>query len=334
MRFASKTRAYAAYTLAGAALAFIVVAWAGRLGEWSNVADAANLFLPYSILLGLGSVGGALLLSGRMRTRGRLRIVAVAIILLVASGFPLVAREFDSASSGPDCGHSLELIQLNAWKDNPDTPSVARWIRARRPDIVVLEESVNRIPLTPLLADAYPYRQTCDGTPWCSTVILSQIRPMASGGLAHGDPENRGALSAAWMAFGTPAATFTLVGAHLGRPWPFPRYQEDRPELARFVSTRDPATTIVAGDFNLPGWTYQMAALERQFGLQRITRALLTWPAILSTRHGVPAMLGLDQIFIGSRWHADSVVRGPFVGSDHYPVVARLSLCGGIADKR
>ena len=54
-----------------------------------------------------------------------------------------------------------------------------------------------------------------------------------------------------------------------------------------------------------------------------------TWPAWLR-----PALVPIDHVLVGGPVAVVGLRRGPFVGSDHYPLVADLRLYGGGAAGR
>lgn len=313
--------------LAVFALLTAVIAAFGQLGRWSDRWDAINIVLPYLVVPAL--IAAVCVLAMTWRRRGPSFWLGVIALLAIASGpLPLMLGEWrqrDQISCGD--GERLRIVQFNVWKDNRATLSVARWIRLVDPDLVLVEEAHNTMPVPVLLRDRYPFQQSCIGRSLCSTLILAKRAPLASGGLAQGDPENRSALSAAWMRVGSPGGAFTVAAVHLGRPWPFPRFEGDRAALARFVRTQPPGSTLIAGDFNLPGWTFQLRRLEAALGLERRSHALPSWPASLDDRRNPVPLLPIDHLFAGRDWTVIDIRRGPYLGSDHYPLVVDLQRC-------
>lgn len=320
--------------LAIVALLVAALTLLGQMGRWSDRWDAINIVLPYLVVP--ASIAALFVLAMTWRRRGPAFWLGGIALLAISTGpLPLLIGEWRAAgplsgdpSGDLSCdGERLRIVQFNAWKDNRATPSAARWIRLVDPDLVLVEEARNAAPLPVLLRDRYPFQQSCIGPSLCSTLILSKRAPLAAGGLAQGDPENRSALSAAWMRFGSPGGAFTVVAAHLGRPWPFPRFEGDRAALIRFIRTQSPATTVLAGDFNLPDWTFQLRRLEAGLGLERRSHGLRSWPAILGDRRNPMPLLPIDHVFAGRDWTVTDIRRGPFLGSDHYPLVADLQRC-------
>ena len=86
---------------------------------------------------------------------------------------------------------------------------------------------------------------------------------------------------------------------------------------------------IVAGDFNLTPWSFALKGIDRRLGLERWDRALFSWPARMSPHSPLSwptPFLPIDHLYAGRDWRVVSLSRGPLVGSDHYPIVARLAL--------
>ena len=90
----------------------------------------------------------------------------------------------------------------------------------------------------------------------------------------------------------------------------------------------DRKSLIVAGDFNSTPWSFSLRRQDAQFGLERRTRALFTFPVQTYSRYRAHApfpLFPIDQIYAGSDWKTVSVTRGPRLGSDHLPTIAVLT---------
>jgi endonuclease/exonuclease/phosphatase (EEP) superfamily protein YafD len=85
---------------------------------------------------------------------------------------------------------------------------------------------------------------------------------------------------------------------------------------------------VLMGDLNMTPWSQGLQRLDRLLPLQRVTRAQPSWPAPLNmfgTRLPFPVM-PIDHIYATPDLSPGSVARGPFIGSDHYPVIVRVGL--------
>ena len=255
--------------------------------------------------------------------------LACALIAIVVCGL-IVAPDALAwrPASRPRPGETpLKLIQFNLWEHNIDPAGTVRWIEDQDADIVVVEEAQNAGGrVASALAGRYPFSTSCDPPRPCSTMILSKVRPEASGGLLSPGMASR--LAGAWASFGKGAARFTVVGAHHGWPIPAGVQQGQSRRLAKVLDGFERPSLIVAGDFNSTPWSFAMRRQDARFGLQRRTHAMPTWPA-RRTRYWALAspfaFLPIDHVYAGAAWRTVSVTRGPRLGSDHFPVVVVLA---------
>ncbi len=288
--------------------------------------DVVNNVLPLWLV---GGVAAAAIVAVHRRNwrKGPGRVALPCLVVILSSGMPPVFREAvaawqDARARLPTQAPRITLLQFNVLKTNATPTAIAAWILHEQPDIITMEETLggNR-QILERLRPLYPYRTSCLSRMRCSTVILSRVRPLASGGLARGDPENQGALSAAWARFTSAGGPFTVVAVHFVRPWPWGNQERGRDQLAAFLGTIDRRRAIVAGDFNLTPWSAAMPRQDRIFGLRRHTRFLPTWPAMLGNTT-TPAIMPIDHVYAGTDWGLETIRRGPGLGSDHYPVFA------------
>ncbi|PVM88362.1 hypothetical protein DDF67_13375 [Caulobacter endophyticus] len=243
--------------------------------------------------------------------------VAASVWMLAA---PDLLNRSDRADGG---GQRLRLVQLNSWKHNADLDGTADWIMRQSPDVVVLQEAFSQnLPLVRRLRQELPYRVSCAGRAPCSTTILTRTPPRSHGDLKMGaaDP-----LAAAWGRYASPAGDLWVMGVQL--PWPYPvdaRRARQEALIAKIKSLPEDELILV-GDFNATPWSALLRSIDRDLDLVRVTRGVPTWPA--RGFLGLPkstAFLPLDQIYLGKRWRLIRLVRGPRLGSDHYPLLIDL----------
>lgn len=284
-----------------------------------------NLLLPVWIAIGLlGLVG--LLAQRSVRRRGYVRLGLAGAILISAS-VGIYPAAYGSNHPIRD-GHSLKIITFNLWKKNASPQAAADWIRHERPDIIVLIEAKERSGRVPaMLEDIYPYRVSCHRKAFCSTIILSRQAPVSAVPLARGDAENRRALSAAMMRFGSAADQPTILAVHLPRPYPLGSQKRELALLDDAMSQMSTRHLILLGDFNSNSFTFALRRLTERHGLTPIKSRAPTWPTP-SSALPVPAFIAIDHIMVGSGWTVSELRRGPDLGSDHYPLVATLRRSG------
>jgi len=300
----------------------------GQFGRISGPLDAINNFSQIWMAVGIAGGLGLILLGGSGRTPG-----VAAIVLIWAMATVNFANVFL-----PEVDDGLEaefrIVQFNAFKANQSPAASAEWVLSQKPDVVVLEEgALEGAKVRDLLAPTLPWITDCLGADGhrCSTMILSAKPPIDSGGLADGDPENRRALSAVWAKFEGKKGAFTVVGAHMRRPWPYDDQSADLERLGAFVKKLNSPLTVVAGDFNQTPWTFSEKRLRDAMGLRLATSGFRTWPALPLPLPGRPVvpLLAIDHVYVGRGWTITSIAQGPPIGSDHLPVVVSLTTDDG-----
>jgi len=300
----------------GALCALLIIV--GALGGGAPALDFLNHFLPVFSALGLLSFLAAAGCAKRgLRRRWWLMLGGFIVLGSWRLGPEVLAR----LAQPHDDLKGIRIVDLNLFKDNPAPGATARWILNEDPDIILLEEALKRgADVRRALSADYPYQVSCLTRMRCSTVILSRYRPKLVGGLAHGDPENRRAISAAWAVFDSPHGDILVIAVHMQRPWPLGDQEFARQMIAEMLDrqprpVRDLA--IVGGDFNLTPWTWAMQRQDKMFGLVRLSRARPSWPASFP-------FLAIDHLYAGAGWRLGRITTGPRLGSDHLPLSATL----------
>ncbi|HWA61866.1 MAG TPA: endonuclease/exonuclease/phosphatase family protein, partial [Caulobacteraceae bacterium] len=312
----------AALAAAAGAGALAVLALGGAFSRWL---DVLTHFAPLYALVCLAAI---LLRLATGLDGGRLTYAVAAAGL--AAALALIAPDALAALKqrpAAPAGETLKLIQFNLWNENRDPEAAARWLAAQDADVVVLEEANDVAARVPhLLKAAYPYQTTC-APPWpCSTRILTRRPPSAFAGLQGAVSPYR--LSAAWVTLGEGDKAFTVAGTHYTWPVPPGPQQSQMRRMRQALAGFDPSSLILAGDMNSTPWSFALRRQDRALGLVRRTHGLFSWPAA-PFAHGrlrspLP-FLAIDQVYAGRTWRTVSVTRGPYLGSDHFPVVVVLT---------
>jgi len=79
--------------------------------------------------------------------------------------------------------------------------------------------------------------------------------------------------------------------------------------------------TVVMGDLNATGWDLRVLPLK-EAGLKDARSGfgiLPTWPT-----HNSLMLIPIDHIFVPESWEVAECLRGPDIGSDHFPLKATL----------
>jgi endonuclease/exonuclease/phosphatase (EEP) superfamily protein YafD len=241
---------------------------------------------------------------------------AVALVLL-AGDLGFFVRTPREPAPSP---HDLRVVEFNVSRDNGRPHAAADWIAAQRPDVAILLEAADQgAAVAAQLGRTLPYRTTCRGDRRCSTVILSRVPPVERQGLAHGDADNRRALSAALARFGAPWNA-TIVAIHLSRPLPMGSQKREIDQLAAALAGRNDHRLLVSGDFNSPDWSIALRQVLQRLALASVP-SQPSWPS----DEGIPPVLTIDHSLLRGAWAGARLHRGPALGSDHRPFLLVLT---------
>jgi endonuclease/exonuclease/phosphatase (EEP) superfamily protein YafD len=284
----------------------------GHLALW------LELFVHFKVHYVLVSI--ILLLAAiKIRRHG----IAIAALVLAIFNFSAVVPSLKAPSVAASAPH-LKVITLNVLDINPSPGDVIDFLRRERADIVVLEEAEPPwMEKLKTLADVYPHMLLCEDGPDCGLALLSKkpwrlatIRKIAKTG-----PR------VVVAKYDLGGARFTLVGTHLEPPTPsffhdHEHYHHEHVEKFSTMLGSISGPLVVVGDFNATQWSPSFNRIIGETGLSRVEGGILpTWPSQLSFI-GIP----IDQILITAEFKGSSMMRGPRVNSDHFPLIANLSI--------
>lgn len=321
----------AAGALVGAiSLGCAVAAVTSQGGRFSPFLDILTHFAPFYLAGGLVALGLALLWRG-WTGPGKLIVVCTALVAVAGSG-ALMAPEYlaaraQTSRAGPG---DLKIIEFNAWAGNRTPQAVVAWVRAEKPDILVLIEGAR----LPAALERLGYHRRCRG---CVATFISRAEFVDSNA-----PGRRGIVDhppVPTATFADSDGPFTVIAVH--RDWPEELASNDaqRGRLKALVDHYGRDRTIVVGDFNSTPWSFTLRREDAELGLLRRTRALFSWPAERVSHNRLPQIapfLPIDHVYAGRMWRTVSVRRGPRLGSDHFPIVvvlARVAAPSGQAPK-
>jgi endonuclease/exonuclease/phosphatase (EEP) superfamily protein YafD len=294
------------------ALALTVLALAVLAGDrlgWPF--DLAQNFRPHAIVAALVlAVIALFVLDGAWRLLGFAPAALVLVTALVpAAGTPRPA----TASPSPDFLR-IKVAHANLWYRNREHARFVDWVRSEHPDVLVVSELTDEWA-TALrgLIDILPYHRLA-GSGDVGILTAWPWRDVEPGSLPR---------HLAIVDLDTPAGALRLIGAH--PPAPMTAANAARRDavigVAATQAQSSPVPVIVAGDFNATPWTRAMRGLVEDASLHYGPGAWdSTWPVGLPRPFGV----AIDHVLAGNgcrvvdRWH------GRIVGSDHWPVVARV----------
>jgi endonuclease/exonuclease/phosphatase (EEP) superfamily protein YafD len=303
--------------LAIAALAMTGVATGmGFLAPWWPLADMPNHFTPFLFAV---AVAGLILLPfgehkrlSRKHTRTALGLGLASVAAINAA--PLYSSLATMAVPVPGRTDTISIVSFNVFSRNTQLEATSRWLAAQNADVIVLQEMtrLNREPIRLALAAAYPHVHDCG----CNDVVMFSRRPwIAAGGQSRSAEQP--ALSWLTLTDGN-NRDLRVVGLHASYMKNPGRYAAHYDWLLRNIP-KFGDRVILVGDFNAAPWSWQMRRLVVAAGLRRHGTYEASWPA------PVPFLL-IDNVLATPDIKAVSFRTGPFLGSDHLPVVATVAV--------
>lgn len=298
----------------GALVSTGVATLIGFLAPWWPVADLPNHFTPLMLAV---AVAGLVLLPfcARELPRRRVRVVLGLGLAGVAAvnSVPLLGSVSTAVVAAPGATHTLTVVSFNVFGSTRYIDHAARWLREQEADVIVLQEMTRatREPMRLALAATYPHVHDCN----CNDIVMYSRRPwVAAGGQSR--TGERPAMS--WLTMAdADGAEVRVIGLHTRYNLVPYMYAAQFDWLVRHIPKLG-GRVIVAGDFNATPWSWQMTRLAAS-GLRRHGTYEASWPWPL------PMML-IDNVLTTPDIKSVSFRTGPFLGSDHLPVVVTVGL--------
>lgn len=288
------------------------LALAAQGGRFSAHLDILTHFAPVYL------AGGVVVLIAALFIHQRLPPALLGATAVIGS-LVLMAPEFLRPTSQPapaDAPGQIKVIQFNAALDSQGLDERLAWLAREDPDVLVVEDS--RPVFQTAVAEQLGRRMSCGMT--CEVAIFTRHPPVRIESPRRGQYGLGPAIAIVHLA--GVGGEYTVIGTHFNWPTNVDYQYHNDLRLKQLLQRQKLDRTILAGDFNSTPWSFVRRRQEAQYGLERRTRALATWPA--NGRFGL-AILPIDHVYAGPGWRTVSVTRGPQVGSDHYPVIAVLA---------
>ena len=306
--------------LVAAALVLLCVA--------SLAAAAASLGWPFELFahFRVQYAAAALLLAGMLAWQRRLVLAAVALLLLLWHGLPLAQRAGTTAAACD--GPSFTVVSANVRYRNLDRGRFVEWLRAHPADLIVVQEVTAEWAEALASQAEYPHRY-----------LLTRPDPYGIGVLSRWPLKSVTPVDLA----GDGLPSLTGVAVIAGRPIRFLGLHTHWPVLPALARARDVSLertaelvraeslpVVVLGDLNLTPDAPVFARLLEDSGLRDALagpRWQPTWRAAFW-----PLALRIDHVLVGPGLCVDAAQVGPSIGSDHRPVVVRLSVGSPVPD--
>jgi endonuclease/exonuclease/phosphatase (EEP) superfamily protein YafD len=239
--------------------------------------------------------------------------VVSAVPILPYAGLPTQPAEARTAD--------FRLVSFNVFFRNDDYARIADYLEGTNADVVVLQE-LNKDSAMQLQALLRSYPHAYIEPSRYGAAVFSRW-PMKTAESVALSP--RGA-QAAHVVLDWHGSDVAVLGVHLH--WPMGQ-RNSRLRNAELTNLADFAKSqsiplLVAGDFNITPWSVHFQDAVQRSGLSDCALGMgvePSWPAPLP-------LLGIriDQCLASKQWRSIDVGTGPYVGSDHRPLIADLQL--------
>lgn len=297
-------------------LIWYMIVWP-LVAEWGKGFWVLDLFNHFRIQMGLTLAGlaGVLLLAGRpLEAAG----AGAGAFFCGASVWERAARRRETA--GTDEGKGLSILTCNVWLINKGHESLARLIRDKDPDVVVLLETdrkwfeAMREPL------AHYQHHKCEPREDFFGLAVYSKYPMAAT-VEHLAPEAKPSIRCHLY---HPDGDLALWCLHPAPPFT-PRWAKDHRATLGALADRirgEGLPVIVTGDLNTSPWARnfrESLAFLKDAGAGH--GLATTWPAILPAFLRIP----IDHLLHTGHFNAAVYEVLSNMGSDHKPIHARLT---------
>lgn len=241
-------------------------------------------------------------------------------LCLLAAPLPWLSAAA-ALSPGAPGAPALGVASANVHFENRDVSPLRQWLARENPDIVVLLEVSPEYAAGLAALSGYPFRTVAAEDGPFGIALLSRLPLLESA--VRRDAEGIARIEARLQWGGRQIG---IVALHPMPPLS-PEYGAARDgrivELAE-AGNASGLPSLIAGDFNATPWSSTFFRAEG-LGWRRATGLAPTWPAVLGGEIGIFG-IPIDHVLASPEWALQGSALGPSLGSDHLPVVARLSL--------
>lgn len=217
----------------------------------------------------------------------------------------------------------LRAVLLNVRTGNRQYDLVKQFISQTDADFVVVEE-VDPPWLEQLqsLTNLYPHIEACPRDDNFGIALLSR-HPPAKSGITHIGPAYVPSVFG-HFSFGT--NSLLVFGTHPVPPSTADNAAARNDQLAAIPAFLAPfgGDVVLLGDLNVTPWCHRFKAFLRTSGLKNSAQGFgvqATWPAYLP-----PLLIPLDHCLHTPGIRIHNRHTGPYIGSDHFPVIVDFSV--------
>ncbi len=223
-----------------------------------------------------------------------------------------------AATHAPNAAIDLSIASANVHFTSTDVGPLAAWLAREKPDVVVLlEVSPAYAVALRRLAD-YSFQRVAASDDPFGIALLSRY-PLVGDEVLRDEHD----LARIETSVQLPSACVTVIATHPMPPLSalFHRARNARLNALAVEAAASAQPTVIAGDLNATPWSSAFSGLA-DLGLRRASDLRPSWPSIGQGLLGIP----IDHVLVSQNWSVVSSTRGAAIGSDHFPLLARLHL--------
>jgi endonuclease/exonuclease/phosphatase family metal-dependent hydrolase len=266
----------------------------------------------------------SLVLSALCFYRKSILLCVFAVILFIMNTSLVIERN-NEAYAGVDKLKTFKVYSANLNQHNRDLSKLKHELKTVNADIVLLMEvTPEQIGQLVPLMENFPYciRKIPIGTENVGMVFLSKF-PVLSHQVIKLSEHGNGIIKAELSINHKPVIFY---GIHFPKTTSMKEFPERKRQLTWFAQqiNKESMQVIVAGDLNATPYSPGFRKLLRISGLKDTRRGfgwLPSWPAYFP-----PLWIPIDHILVGPEIQVYRRSTGSFIGSDHFPVIAEISI--------
>ncbi|MEX0408787.1 endonuclease/exonuclease/phosphatase family protein [Aquibium sp. LZ166] len=291
------------------------------LSRYLWVADLANFIRPHLLVAGI-----VLFVVGLILPRRSTKIAGAAALLAAAIPFLLLPTPAPSTAGTP-----ISVVAANVYVDNPDPADFLAIPAVGSADILVLQEVTPRWQDALLASGRWTFESSRDLEGNTDMKLFSRF-PILDARTVSPESKDTGGRYAVRFELLVEERTVIVYAVHPQTPRSTLMWRERGAylrdlERALRVEPAD-ASVIVAGDWNTPPWSPFFRDLLSSTGYRTTDARWWPSPTRFSIRLWSLTQIGtpIDRIVVSPNLGLSELLMGPTFGSNHLPVIARLSI--------
>ncbi|WP_336072097.1 endonuclease/exonuclease/phosphatase family protein [Nitratireductor rhodophyticola] len=284
-------------------------------------ADLANFLRPHLLLFGMCLFVLSLLFR-------HLATAVLGAFALLSALSPFFFLPVPASAQG---GVPFTVVSANVYVDNPDPADFLALPVVADADILVLQEMTPRWQDALATSGRWPFESSRALHANTDMKLFSRFPILAARTISPESSDTGGRYAMRYeLAVGD--RTLIVYAVHPQTPRS-PRMWRQRSaylrDLAQAIRSEQHDTpVVVAGDWNTPSWSPFFKDLLSYTGYKTTESRWWPLPTRFSIRFGSLTQLGtpIDRIVLSPAVGLDRLAMGPTFGSNHLPVIARLTL--------